>query len=77
MQVFIINWYKNKQVQICQFYECVKGYAYENVDGFHPHSFYKTVNHCDESLKVFFLSKPTETLFNFKNNLAINVSYKK
>ena len=43
---------------------------------FKPPAF-KTLNHCEESIKVFFLSKPTETLLNFKNNLTINAWYKK
>ena len=39
IQVFIRNRYKNKQVQMCQFYEWVKAHAYENVGRFHPHLF--------------------------------------
>ena len=41
-----------------------------------PPSF-KALNHCEESIKAFYLSKPTETLLNFENNLAINFRYKK
>ena len=37
--VFIRDRYKNKQVQMCRFYECVKAHAYENVGRFHPHLF--------------------------------------
>ena len=66
---------------MCHFYEWVKTHAYENVCRFHPHLFkatrLKTLNHCEESIKDFFLSNPTETLLNFENNLAIIVWYKK
>ena len=52
----------------------------ENVGRFYPHSFlvtlFKTLNHCVESIKVYFLNKSTNTLLKFENNLAINVRYK-
>ena len=74
IHAFIRNRYKNKQVQICQFYEWAKAHAYENVGQFYSHSFYathfKTLNHCEESIKLFFLSKPTETLLNFGNQFS-------
>ena len=39
IHVFIRNRYKNKQAQICQFYEWVKAHAYENVGQFCPNLF--------------------------------------
>ena len=54
----------------------LNSHAYENVGRFHATHF-KTLNHFEESIKVFFLSKSTETLLNFENNLAIIIWYKK
>ena len=52
----------------------------ENTVRFHLHSFlvtrFNTLNHCLQNTKVYFLSKSTDTLLNFENNLAINVLYK-